>query len=194
MLAMDHILSRFDPATGQIDGKPRVERHLGDLRECFADRSAVDLALQKSDPLVYTVSTFTPADGDGDLHYGVGMILPGKIGFEYFMTKGHVHACRDAAEIYIGLAGEGVMLLEDVSTKESRMIDLRPNSVVYVPGGAAHRTVNVGSTPLTYLGVYPARAGHNYEAIARTDFQCIIAERNGKPAMIERKQFRPVKP
>jgi glucose-6-phosphate isomerase len=194
MLANDHLLSRFDPAAGRIIGEPRVERHLSDLRECFADRSALDLALKKGDPLVYSVSSFTPADGEGDLHYGIGLIMPGKIGFEYFMTKGHVHAWRDAAEIYIGLAGEGMMLLEEVSTKESRMIELRPNTVVYVPGGTAHRTVNVGSTPLTYLGVYPARAGHDYDAIARENFSCLIAERNGRPAMIERKQFRPVKP
>lgn len=189
MLPIDEILSKFDPATGQIVGKPGTERRLSDLRECFADRSAVDAALKKSDPLIYTISNFSPADGEGDLHCGVGCIMPGKIGLEYFMTKGHLHAWRDAAEIYIGLAGEGMMLLEEESTRESRTIELRPNGIVYVPGHTAHRTINVGSTPLAYLGLYPARAGHDYDAIARSNFRCLIVERDGKPAMVERKQF-----
>jgi glucose-6-phosphate isomerase len=117
--------------------------------------------------------------------------MPGKIGKEYFMTKGHLHSWRPAAEVYIGLSGEGVMLLEDESAGESHMVELRPNGVVYVPGHTAHRTMNVGSTPLTYLGVYPARAGHNYSSIAQKNFRCVIIERDGKPTMIERKDFVP---
>ena len=42
------------------------------------------------------------------------------------MTKGHLHAWREAAEFYIGLSGEGVMLLEDEASGESRMVSLRP--------------------------------------------------------------------
>ena len=78
------------------------------------------------------------------------------------------------------------MLLEDESTGESRMVPLRPHYVVYVPGHTAHRTMNTGSTPLTYLGVYPARAGHDYGAIAQRNFRMVVVERAGQPAMIER--------
>jgi glucose-6-phosphate isomerase len=85
--------------------------------------------------------------------------MPGKIGDEYFLTKGHLHAWRPAAEFYFGLSGEGVMLLEDEATGESRLVPLRPHHAVYVPGHTAHRTVNTGAVPLTYLGVYPARPG-----------------------------------
>jgi glucose-6-phosphate isomerase len=62
---------------------------------------------------------------------------------------------------------------------------------VYVPGHTAHRTINVGPSPLTYLGVYPARAGHDYLTIAQNNFQCVVLERDGKPAMIKRKDFVP---
>lgn len=189
MLTPEKILSRFNPATGEIAGVPAVKRHLSDLRGCFADTAAFAAALAKGDSLVYTVASVTPADGAGDLHYGVGLILPGKIGGEYFMTKGHLHAWRDAAEFYISLSGEGAILLEDEATGESRMVELRPNRVVYVPGRTAHRTMNIGNTPLTYLGVYPAKAGHDYGAIAKNNFRCVVVERDGKPAMIERKEF-----
>lgn len=56
---------------------------------------------------------------------------------------------------FSGLSGEGVMLLEDEAT-ESRLVPLRPHHAVYVPGHTAHRTMNTGTVPLTYLGVYPA--------------------------------------
>jgi glucose-6-phosphate isomerase len=189
MLNPEKMLSRFNPATGEITGAPTVKRHLSDLRGSFADTAAFEAAFAKNNPLLYTVASVTPADGDGDLHYGIGLIMPGKIGGEYFMTKGHLHAWREAAEFYFGVAGEGVMLLEDEATGESRMIELRPNGVVYVPGRTAHRTMNTGGTPLTYIGVYPAKAGHDYSTIAKNNFRCVVVERGGKPEMIERKDF-----
>jgi len=187
MLDVEQLLSRFNPATGEISGVPVVKRHLGDLRGCFADPKAYEAALAQSNPLLYSVAAVEPAGGDGDLHYGVGMIMPGKIGDEYFMTKGHLHSWRPAAEFYFNLAGKGMMLLEDEATGESRMVELLPTVAVYVPGHTAHRTMNVGRTPLTYLGVYPAKAGHDYAAIARNNFRCAILERHGKPELIERK-------
>jgi len=189
MQLIENLLSHFDPLTGAIDGAPKVNRHLRDLRGCFADSPAYEAALGAGDPLIYSVASSAPADGDGDLHYGVGLIMPGKIGSEYFMTKGHLHSWREAAEFYIGLSGDGVMLLEDEVTGESRLVPLRPQHVVYVPGHTAHRTVNVGATPLTYLGVYPARAGHDYGTIAERNFRCVVVERTGKPAMVERNHF-----
>ena len=187
MIGTEELLSHFDPLTGTIMDAPVVTRRLSDLRGCFADSATFEAALARNDPLIYTVASVTPADGAGDLHYGVGLIMPGKIGAEYFMTKGHLHSWREAAEFYFGLSGEGVMLLQDATTGESRMVPLRPHHAVYVPGHTAHRTMNVGTTTLTYIGVYPARAGHDYSAIARKNFRCMVIERDGQPAMIERK-------
>jgi glucose-6-phosphate isomerase len=187
MLNTEKLLSQFNPITGEIRGVPTVKRHLHDLRDCFADAKSFNSAAATGNPLLYSVAAVEPADGEGDLHYGVGLLMPGKIGNEYFMTKGHLHSWRDAAEFYIGLTGEGVMLLEDETTSESRMVPLHPNGVVYVPGHTAHRTMNIGKTPLTYLGVYPAQAGHDYGAIAKKNFRYIVVEREGRPVMLERK-------
>jgi len=180
------LTSRFNPATGEIDGAQISRRHLADLRGCFANAAAFDAALAAGNPLVYTVASVEPARGPGDLHYGLGVVYPGKIGGEYYLTKGHLHQWREAAEFYFGLAGEGVMLLEDERTGESRMAPLRAGGAVYVPGFTAHRTINTGAAPLAYLGVYPAAAGHDYAAIAKTNFRNVVAERDGKPAMLER--------
>ena len=189
MLNLEKLLTHFNPVTGEMPGATMVKRHLSDLRGCFADTVAYEAALKAGNPLLYSVGAVEPASGEGDLHYGAGMLMPGKIGDEYFLTKGHLHSWRPAAEFYFGLTGEGVMLLEDEATSASHIFPLRPNGVVYVPGHMAHRTMNVGKTPLTYIGVYPAKAGHDYSTIAKTNFRCVVVERDGKPAMIERKDL-----
>ena len=186
MLNPEKLLSIYNPITGDMPGATMVKRHLSDLRGCFADTTAYEAMLVAGNPLLYSVGAVEPASGEGDLHYGVGMLMPGKIGGEYFMTKGHLHSWRPAAEFYFGLTGDGVMLLEDEATGESRIVPLKPNGVVYVPGHTAHRTMNVGTTPLTYIGVYPAKAGHDYSTIAKTNFRCVVVERAGQPVMIER--------
>lgn len=189
MLNLKSLLSTFDPLTGAIAGAITVKRHLSDLRGCFANVAAYETALAAGNPLLYSVGSVEPANGEGDLHYGIGMLMPGKIGDEYFLTKGHLHSWRPAAEFYFGLSGEGVMLLEDEATGESRIVPLKPNGAVYVPGQTAHRTMNTGNVPLTYIGVYPAKAGHDYSTIAKSNFRCVVVERDGAPVMIERKDF-----
>lgn len=190
MMPPEKLRTQFDPATGEIHGVPLVKRHLLDLHGCFADATAYASATLNGNPLIYTVASVEPAAGEGDLFYGIGRILPGRVGDEYYLTKGHLHAWREAAEVYIGLHGEGVMLLEDEETGVSRMLTLRAESVVYVPGRTAHRTINTGRVPLTYVGVYPARAGHDYEALATRNFRCAVIERDGRPVMVERREFR----
>lgn len=180
------LAARFDPATGELAGAPLQTRRLSDLRGCFADAAAYAAALAAGDVVVYSVAAFTPADTDGDLHCAIGRLLPGRIGDEYFLTKGHLHRWRAAAEIYVGLSGQGVMLLEDEGGGDSRMLPLLPHGIVYVPGHCAHRTLNTGREPLTYLGIYPAKAGHDYAAIAHGNFRSVVVERHGQPTLMPR--------
>ena len=99
MASFQELVSRFDPQTGEIAGLKATRRHLSDLRGCFFDDEAYQAALKAEDALLYTVSTVEPGAGPGDLHYGLGRLMPGRIGAEYYLTKGHLHAWRDAAEI-----------------------------------------------------------------------------------------------
>ena len=177
------IFNSFDLVLGTIGNRPRTERRLSDLRGSFRDKTAYEAALAAGDPLLYAVTAVEPASGDGQMHFGLGILYPGKIKDEYFLTKGHYHASRAAAEVYIGLKGEGMMLLEDEATGASRMVPMQANSAVYVPGHTAHRTVNTGSEPLVYLGIYPANAGHDYGAIAARNFSMVIVEKDNRPVM-----------
>lgn len=180
------LLAQIDIERGTVGGGKLIKRHLSDLRGCYRDPAAFNAVLATSNPLVYSVSGVEPAMGAGDLHYGLGVIHPGMVGDEYFLTKGHLHTWREAAEVYIGLAGEGAMLLEDEGTGASRLLPLAANGVVYVPGHTAHRTMNTGDVPLVYVGVYPARAGHDYGALAEKNFRHVVVKRNGTPYLMER--------
>jgi glucose-6-phosphate isomerase, archaeal len=182
-------LRHFDRNTGLLEGQPRLERRLSDLEGIYSDAQAYQKTLALGNPVVYSVSSLEPGHGAGDLHYGLGVIQPGRVGQEFFMTKGHLHEWREAAEVYIGLSGAGLMLLEHESGRELRAVPFGANSIVYVPGFTAHRTVNVGTEPLKYIGVYPARAGHDYGAIRERNFaQVVIAAPDGY-RVLERSQF-----
>lgn len=180
------ILSQFDPQSGEVFGaSPRV-RLLDSLKNYFLDAIACQRVLQSENPMVYSVSSVEPASGDGQLHYGLGKLMPGKVGREYYFTAGHFHAYRPAAEFYIGLSGSGLMLLEHETSGECQVLPLARNQVVYVPGYTAHRTVNCGKEPLTYLGVYPAQAGHDYGVIAERNFSKVVIEVEGEPVVMDR--------
>src|SRR5512140_1436459 len=183
------LFAHFNPETGLIDGVQGISRRLSDLKGAFTDNVAYDRALQTDNPVVYTVSTITPEEGEGALHYGVGVLFPGTIGHEYFLTRGHLHAWRAAAEVYIGLRGEGKMLLEDETSGTTTVLDLNANTTVYVPGNTAHRTANVGTEPLVYIGIYPAAAGHDYGKIAKQNFRSVIVRKGGKPVVMSREKY-----
>jgi glucose-6-phosphate isomerase len=81
------------------------------------------------------------------------------------MTRGHLHATSDRAELYYCLAGKGVMLLDTVGGGTSA-IELTPGKAVNVPGHWVHRSVNVGDEPFVTLFSYAADAGQDYQIIA----------------------------
>ncbi|MDX2081919.1 MAG: glucose-6-phosphate isomerase family protein [Terrimicrobiaceae bacterium] len=180
------LAQQFDAGEFRLSGGQEVVRRLSDLKGCFADSAAYEAALRENDPVLYRVIAVEPANGAGDLHFGLGILYPGKIGREYFLTKGHLHQTREAAEVYIGQTGEGFMILEDEQTGATRLEPLGAGRIVYVPGHTAHRTVNTGRTPLTYFGVYPANAGHDYGAIASRNFLKVVIEEDGRPVLCDR--------
>lgn len=183
----------FDLLEGIENRPPDVQRYLSDLKGYFLDDHAYDAQLSQHNPLIYEVTALSWHDGRADLVCGFGKLMPGKIGDEYYLTKGHYHTRREAAEIYIGLSGTGYMLLEDEKTEDSQWLVLKAGSIVYVPGYTAHRTVNTGDIPLTYLGINVADAGHDYGSIATRNFLKVIIEENGIPALLHRKQYLAMK-
>lgn len=190
LLSFTHEFSRFDPLSGALTDAIMIERRLSDLANVFADPQAYAAALAQDNPILYTVASVQPDDKSDALFYAMGVLYPGRIGTEYYMTKGHYHALRTAPEVYIGLSGEGMMLLQDEASGASRAHPLVPNSIVYVPGHTAHRTMNVGETPLVYLAVCPLAAGHDYESIAKSNFTQVIVAVNDGPQVLDRAAFK----
>ncbi|MGA8530721.1 MAG: glucose-6-phosphate isomerase family protein [Acidobacteriaceae bacterium] len=158
---------------------------LGAIRDLFYDQEAA--AKMPADLVVYTVQAFTPVpDGtEGGLFWGSTTLQPGKVGEEYFMTKGHFHQIRNRAEYYAAFHGEGALLLmgEDGMTRWETM---RPGSVHYIPGNTAHRVCNTGSNPLVFAACWPSDAGHDYETIEREGFSGRLVERGGRPVLLSR--------
>jgi glucose-6-phosphate isomerase len=156
-------------ATGALTPHTRhYEKTLGDMAGVYLDQDAwqADVAERGSDVLVYQVDEHRyPGGGPGALIVGTSTLLPGRCGEEFAVTRGHLHAISDRAELYYCLAGHGVMLLETV-TGESVTIELTPGKAVDVPGEWIHRSVNVGDEPFVTLFCYAADAGQDYELIA----------------------------
>ncbi|NLG68796.1 MAG: cupin domain-containing protein, partial [Firmicutes bacterium] len=136
-------------------------RRASDLMGFVRDTAALQAMVEAGDPVVYETFEAPVPEEAGHLLYGITVIRPGKIGSEYFMTKGHYHVVRESAEIYFGLAGHGLLLMQD-EQGDFRAVPIGPGAVVYVPPGWAHRSVNTGVEPLVMLYAFPAHAGHDY--------------------------------
>src|SRR4051812_41446065 len=103
----------IDLSTGKITDAPEIAyRSLSDLRGWFANADA-EAALAAANPLIYEVHYGYDAPNiAGQLGFCTTILYPGKVGDEYFMTKGHYHAQADRAEIYYALQGEGRLILQ----------------------------------------------------------------------------------
>jgi len=189
MNPISHFASRIDFSAGTIDGCPVTRRTLGQMKDAFTDTASCDAILRAGDPLLYTVSTCEWAKGAGGIHCGLGVIFPGRVGDEYHMTRGHLHLRREAPELYIGLRGNGILLMQNEDGTGSVTAELSGECLVYVPGHAAHRTVNTGGDPLVYLGIYAADAGHDYAPVRKSNFTDVVVRRGNGPAVVPRTAY-----
>lgn len=141
-------------------------KRLGDMAGVYRDAGAYQavLAERGSDALVYTVQEHRNLTSEGALIIGTSTLLPGRVGEEFAMTRGHLHARADRAELYHCLSGQGVMLLETVDGR-SEAVPLTAGQAVHVPGHWVHRSVNTGPEPFVTLFCYPADAGQDYALI-----------------------------
>jgi len=108
----------------------RIVRPLSAMRGQYADQEAYEALLAQGDTALYEVyETHRPQVADeyievadeyievadehvglGELLHGTSIVHPGKVGNEYFMTKGHFHSVLDTAEVYYVLQGRGMMV------------------------------------------------------------------------------------
>lgn len=189
MLDLGPYSARLGGKTGIYPYKIRVDRYLSDLRGYFLDEQIVEKILSRNEnPLIYTVYEIN-RESEGEFNVGCTIIYPGKIGDEYYFTKGHYHTKERTSEVYVGLSGEGIILMQDREGKTFTE-EIRPKTVVYIPPGFAHRSINTGKAKLVFLAIYPSDSGHDYETIMRTGFAKIVVERDGKPTLIDNPKYR----
>jgi glucose-6-phosphate isomerase len=161
-----------------------IVRHLDAMKQQYLDQEAV-ARLEATNPLLYEVYELDRPRDAGELLHGVSILYPGKVGSEYFMTKGHFHQVIDTAEVYYCLKGEGVMVME-TPEGEWAVEELRPGRVLYVPPRWAHRSVNTShDVDLITFFIYPGNAGHDYGTIEEKGFRKLVVERDGAPAVID---------
>lgn len=178
-------LVRFSLVDGMSPDVSPVQRRLSNMKGMYADEAAYASMVRESDPLVYEFHDMGLPEKEGAIAFGTSITYAGKVGDEYFMTKGHFHTILATAEVYYCLRGRGYMLMENPEGDwEAR--ELTPGCAVYVPERYAHRSINVGSNaPLITFFAFRADAGHNYGAIETKGFRKRIVVRNGKPEIID---------
>ena len=177
---------QIDLRSGSMGGDARIEhakKTIGDLRNVFLD----DKARQSMDraTTVYAVEYWKPVlEGtEGGLYWGNSTVFSGVVGEEYFMTRGHFHRLRDRSEYYATVSGSGLLVLMD-EQRRSDVQEMSAGTTHYIPGNTAHRVVNTGDVPLTFLACWPSDAGYDYATIDEHDFSIRVMRRNGRTEIV----------
>ncbi len=158
-------------------------KKLKDLSGIFGDEKA--FTGMNPEQTAYTVQAWLPVkEGtSGGLFFGATTLMPGKVGDEYFMTRGHFHNLSDRSEYYWGVKGKGVLILMD-RDRRTWGEEMLPGSLHYIPAHVAHRVANTGSSNLIFGACWPSDAGHNYEEISVNGFSARLVEKEGVPALV----------
>lgn len=169
-------LSRYDS---------HIVRKLSSLKGQFHDQLAYNKMLAENDPVIYEVYEVKRPEVAGELIQGLTIVHPGKVGDEYFMTKGHFHTLLETAEVYLCLSGQGYMVME-IPEGDWAVERLCLHNVLYVPPCWAHRLVNTSPDEelVTYF-VYPANAGHDYGTIEKQGCRKLILNQNDEPTIVD---------
>lgn len=174
-LANPALMSRYDN---------HIVRRLSSMTGYYLDGDAFNAQLKQDDSVHYEVHSIDPPAVAGELSSGVTRLHPGKIGQEYFMTKGHFHAVLETGEVYYALRGSGMLVME-TPEGDCQVEPFAAGQVVYVPPRWAHRTVNTGAEDLLFFWVYPAHAGHDYRTIEERGFRKLVVDVGGVPTVID---------
>lgn len=180
---------RIDLKSGILNKSDRrSKRYLSDLNSYFIDTKKIESMIRKKNVLVYEVYEIVVPEELGHMMFGSSILYPGKVGSEYFLTKGHYHEKIETAEIYFCLKGEGYLVMESLEG-EFLNIYMRSGSIAYVPPKWAHRTTNTGTEPFVCFYSVPATAGHDYDEIEKNGFKTTIIESEGKVKIIKKEDY-----
>ncbi|TVX96251.1 glucose-6-phosphate isomerase [Cohnella terricola] len=177
----------FDSGALNPQGK-LISRRLSDMSSMYQDSEAVQ-ALLNDNPLIYEVYNVEVPENEEHIQHCTTILYPGKVGSEFFMTKGHYHEIINRAEIYFCLKGKGLLIMQ---TKEGEFssLEMEPGTIAYVPPYWAHRTVNTGDETFVFFAAYPGDAGHDYGLIETEGFVKAVMEQAEKYALVANPSYR----
>lgn len=166
------------------------KRYLSQMKGMFADEVVYNKMLQEGDRLIYEFYDFGMPENAKDLSFGTSICYPGKVGNEYFMTRGHFHTILDTSEVYYCIGGEGIMMMEnpegDVDYKE-----LTPGCALYVPRRYAHRSICTSKNePLITFYTFRADAGHDYGTIETKGFRKLVVENDNRATIVNNLKWK----
>lgn len=168
-----------------------IQRHLSQMKGQYLDQEAYQEKLSRSDDLLYEVYELKRPEVAGEILHGISIVHPGKVGREYYMTKGHFHTVLDTAEIYYTLKGQGYMVME-TPEGDWAVEKLKAGSVLYVPPRWAHRSINVDpEEDLVMFFAYPGNAGHDYGTIETQGFRKLVLDADGEPEIVDNPRWNP---
>ena len=180
----------FDPNSGLSKTVETGKRYLSQMSGMFADETALQAKIAENDEIIYEFHGLPVPEHEGDLAFGCSIVNPGKVGDEYYFTKGHFHTILETGEVYYCLKGHGYMLMENPEGDWSAQ-ELRPGEAVYVPKRYAHRSINVSADEqLVTFFVFRADAGHDYGTIETKGYRKLLVERDGKPTIIDNPNWK----
>lgn len=138
-----------------------AERTVGDLAAYWADGEA---ASSLAETPLYRTYAWNHSQSEGALLWGSTILYPGRVGDEFFMTRGHRHLDATKGELMVTVSGTGWLVLKDEGGNEARE-RLTPSSTHHVDGRLAHRAVNDGDEALVFLTAWDTGCGHDYKSV-----------------------------
>ena len=173
-LPFSFVLPTPDVIPSRVDN--HIVRKLSAMKGQFLDQDTFNTMVTEDDRVIYEVYEVKRPEVEGEFLMGISIVHPGKVGNEFYMTKGHFHTILDTAEIYYCMRGEGYMVME-TPEGETNVEPLKPGSVLYVPPRWAHRSVCTSrQEDLVTFFAYPGNAGHDYGTIEQTGFRKLIID------------------
>lgn len=150
-------------------------RKISDMKDVWAETSVAS-------DLVYAV--FRGKESN------VTVLLPGKVGKEFYKTHGHYHL-HGEEESYTVLYGSGLLIIQkELSDNDSgldfKAIELSEGKGFVVPAGYGHALINPTDDILITEDKESSFAGHNYEPIKKMrGFAKYVVEEDGKVTYID---------
>ncbi len=174
----------IDLLTGAMsDADRHLVRRASDMKGYYADPAALARIIADGDPVHYEVFEKKIPEVYGQLLFCISKLYPGRVGEECFITKGHYHTVAQTAEVYLCIAGQGLIAMKTADGAWDAQ-EMRRGRMVHVPPFWAHRLINTGDEPLISFCVYPADAGHNYGDIEQQGFPQRVFRKNSGEIVI----------